>query len=60
MSAADRYRDEVGDAALERQQAARAAGRCDYCWADPDQPHTSVCPHAPVDDLAGADTEAMF
>lgn len=62
MSSLDRYRDEVGGDALERQQSARAQGRCDYCWADPGQPHTGLCPNR-ADDEAAAPTsqdEALF
>ncbi|MCR4338799.1 MAG: hypothetical protein NUW01_02815 [Gemmatimonadaceae bacterium] len=46
------YRQEVGEDAAARQQAEADAGRCFYCWAPPEQPHTFLCPNRPEDEEA--------
>lgn len=59
--AESRYRQLMGDAPFDRQDAALAA-RCPRCWAPPGLPHSPLCPDHVEQEQAGPadDQEPLF
>lgn len=58
----ERYRNEVGDEALCRQEAHVAASRCPICWTFPNEPHNLLSPNRPADqeDAPVTQEEGLF
>ena len=60
MNVEEIYEATVGEKALERQRA--KSENCPYCWAEPNRPHTNLCPNRPEDEdpASPEQDEALF